>query len=127
MKTLLRLIVGVAFALASVTASAQESHVIPVSLANIAKENSIINGKNAKTCQRLSLAIGCTQAQACTAASAAGGASCTAAQARAAKARIWLLTQPGREEYTIFGIVEPAFDDQVAAVPGESPLTEPAG
>ena len=58
-----------------------------------------------RTCLRLGLAEGCTQAQACVAANAAGGASCTAAQARAANARIYPITQAGREEFITFEFI----------------------
>jgi hypothetical protein len=102
-------------------ANAQESYSIPATASQVTDVTSIAIAKNKKTCVRLGLAIGCTQAQACTAANAAGGASCTAAQARNANARIFVSsTQAGREEYVSFQIVLPAFQDQIAAVPGQT-------
>jgi hypothetical protein len=68
---------------------------------------------NRATCLRLGLPAGfsdaanCTQAQACIQAGAVGGASCTAAQARAENARIYPNTTAGREEAMVFEGVVP--------------------
>src|SRR5687767_9696001 len=99
MKKILPLI---AFVLLAGPASAQvETYAVPGSAANVATLTSVISFRNRETCERWSLATTCTQAQACTAANAIGGSSCTAANARAANARIFPLTQAGREEYVI--------------------------
>jgi hypothetical protein len=53
--------------------------------------------QNADVCTRAKLATNCTQADACVALNVPGGASCTAAQANAADARIFTNTLSGRE------------------------------
>jgi len=98
------------------SAQAQETYSLPASAGNVTTLTDVISFFNAQTCQGFSLAPNCTQAQACTAANAPGGASCTAAQARGVSARIWPLTQPGREEYTTFQIALPRFQDLVGSV-----------
>ncbi len=105
---------------AAASATAQEAYSISASAQNVTDLTSVVAAKNVKTCLRLGQVAACTQAQACTAASAAGGASCTASQARAVNARIFPATLAGREEYTAFQIVLPAFLDQLAAVPGQA-------
>lgn len=95
-------------------ARAQETYSIPATAGQATTLAAIVAARNGKTCERLGLAIGCTQAQACTAAGAAGGASCTAAQARTANARIWPATQGGREEFVQHGWVAPAFQQAKA-------------
>jgi hypothetical protein len=97
--------------------SAQESYSISASAQQVTDLTNIVTARNEKLCQRFSLALACTQAQVCTAASTPGGASCTAAQARTAGVRIFPLTQAGREEYVTFQIAAPAFNDQKAIVP----------
>lgn len=95
---------------------AQEAYTLNASAGNVTTLTDVISFFNAQTCQGFSLAPNCTQAQACTAANAAGGAGCTAAQARAASARIWPSTQAGREEFTTFQIAAPKFLDLVGSV-----------
>lgn len=118
MKRLLPLIF---LLLAPVVAKAQtENHTIPVSTVNQAKETLVIRRSNRLLCTRWSLSFPCTQAAVCTAAGVVGGASCTAANARAAEARIYdSTTLAGREEFTTFGIAQPAFNDLVAAAVSE--------
>lgn len=119
----MRFRIFVAFFVAVVAAPvfAQENYTVPAQAADVTDLSQVIIVRNEKLCIRLNAGTNgvCTQAQACTAANAAGGASCTAAQARAANARVFIgTTQAGREEYVIFAIVVPAFADQKAAVPG---------
>jgi len=95
-------------------AQAQEVYSLPVGSGNVASLSVVITGRNGALCNRYGLALTCTQAQVCPLAGAAGGASCTAAQARAAKARIFPLTQAGREEFTTFEIALPKFLELVA-------------
>jgi hypothetical protein len=76
---------------------AQETYSVSYSAANVARFNRVRVAINKVTCNRLGLTDTCTQAEACTAANAAGGASCTAAQAKAANARIYGDSQPERE------------------------------
>lgn len=101
----------------AVSAQAQaETYSLNASAGNVTTLTDVISFFNAQACQQLALAPACTQAQACTAASAPGGASCTAAQARGANVRIWPLTLAGREEYTTFQIALPRFQDLVGSV-----------
>ena len=106
---------------------APETYSIPATTNRVTQLIQVVNMRNEKTCLRLWKQAGtnpwtpsttCTQAQACVVAGATGGASCTAAQARNAGARIWVQTQSGREEFVTFGIAAPSFDDQYNAVPG---------
>lgn len=90
-------------------AEAQETYNIPATAGQVANLTNIVSTANARTCLRLTGAESCTQAAACTTANAPGGASCTAAQARGANARIYPLTQAGREEYVIFVFTAPQF------------------
>jgi hypothetical protein len=69
----------------------------------------MVAANNNSVCAAVDLASGCTQAQACTAANATGGASCTAAQARNANVRIFPQTFAGREEFFQFRIALPKF------------------
>lgn len=114
MRRLLPLVV--LFVLVGISAEAQETYSLSASAGNVTTLTDVISFFNAQTCQGFSLAPNCTQAQACTAANAPGGSSCTAAQARNANARIWPLTQAGREEYTTFQIAMPRFLDLVGSV-----------
>jgi hypothetical protein len=77
--------------------------------------------KNREQCRRLGLASTCTQAQACTAANAPGGASCTAAQARQAGCRIWPDTEAGRLEFITFnpGWLADLFKSAKASTPAQ--------
>lgn len=118
MRKLIPLFVIVLLGLAGL-AQAQETYSLPASAGNVTSLSNQITAMNAMTCLSKSAAGGatCTQAQACTAYSAPGGASCTAAQARSAGARIWPLTQPGREEYVTFIITLPRFLDLDGGLP----------
>ena len=92
---------------------AQETWTIgPVPAPYVTKATLKIFTINLRTCKRLSTApsnptpaFNCTQAQACVAALAVGGAACTPAQARAANARIFPNTQAGREEIVTFNAI----------------------
>jgi hypothetical protein len=94
-------------------AQAQTSYTITTQ--NAAQDLRIERGRivaNEETCQRQGYPVGCTQAQACVPVGrppCAGGASCTAAQARAAacNARIYPNTQAGREEMLAFETMIP--------------------
>lgn len=109
-------LLAVVLVLVACVASAQETYSISANANQVSRLTKYETVQNAKTCLSFALSIGCTQAQACTAAGAAGGASCTAAQARAANARIFPATQAGREEFLIFVIILgfgiPEFDRQ---------------
>jgi hypothetical protein len=91
---------GLVLLLGASSAMAQESYCYNATAPQQAKVVKAIDRKNATTCTRLALAVGCTQAQACTAANTPGGAACTPAQALAANVRIFDgTTQPGRQEF----------------------------
>lgn len=90
-------------------AAAQETYSIAATAGQVADLASIVAGFNQGRCKALNLATNCTQAQACVAANAAGGASCTAAQARAAGARIYGNSQSEREDYVLRELVQPEF------------------
>lgn len=92
-----------------------ENYTIPASAGQVTQLTEIVNAVNLETCFRFGKAAGCTDTGAggtCVAAQANGGASCTPGQARAADARIFPLTQAGREEYVIFKIAAPTFVSQ---------------
>jgi hypothetical protein len=113
-----KLLFLVTLMLVGVQAQAQESYSLNVTAQQVTDLTAVIDMTNGQTCIRWGLAVGCTQAQACTAASAAGGSSCTAAQARAAKARIFPQTLAGREEFVTHMIAVARFielRDQVPA------------
>lgn len=97
---------------------AQETYSLAATAQQVSDLTIVVAIENERTCIRLGQAASCTQAQACTAANAAGGASCTAAQARAATARIWPATQAGREEFVTFAIAAPRFQDLKAGTIG---------
>lgn len=86
----------------------------------------IITSRNERLCTRLAAVGGfsCSQAQACTAALLKGinvtnGASCTAQNARASNVRIWPnATVADRNEYVLFQIATPSFNDQKAFING---------
>ena len=88
---------------------AQETYSIGGSAGQVTDLAAVVQATNERTCESWALAITCTQAQSCTAASAVGGSGCSAAQARAAKARLYPATQAGREEFVTFVIVAPVF------------------
>lgn len=98
--------------------TAQEAYTINASAGQVASLSDIVAGYNNQTCLKFALVIGCTQAQACTAANAAGGSGCSAAQARAANARIFPQTLAGRDEYVTFQIAAPTFLSQKAGIVG---------
>lgn len=98
--------------------SAQETYSVSGSAGQVGDLQQYLLAQNRTTCALLNLAITCTQAQACTAANAPGGASCTAVQARGANVRIWPDTQAGREEYVTFGVAAPKLAEIRAVVPG---------
>jgi len=100
--------------LATPNAIAQESYTVPISAGNQLTMTDIVRMHNEKICWRLGLADNCTQAQACTAANAAGGASCTAAQARAVAARVYTNNTAGREEFHIQETAVPALAIKIA-------------
>lgn len=111
------IVLGAATVLAAVGLSvlAQEAYTVPPTGNGTAQQQAdltaIVAAYNANTCEGLKLATSCTQAQACTAANAAGGASCTAAQARAANARIWPNTTAlERSEFVTFVYATPSFN-----------------
>lgn len=100
-----RLILSLSILLFAGIASAQETYTINVG-GTTGNRNSIVGmielGRlqgNADTCLRAVLPASCTQAQACTALGVAGGASCTAQDAIAARARIYPSSQAGRESF----------------------------
>src|SRR5690349_13440752 len=101
-------------------AEAQESYTASATVGQVADFRQYVLAINRGTCRKYSLAATCTQAQACTAANAAGGASCTAAQARAASARIWPDTQAGREEFMTFVWLVPKFNEAKSSLPSQA-------
>jgi hypothetical protein len=96
-------------------AAAQESYTVSAGAENVATLSVVMAALNGDSCARYSLARTCSQAQVCAAANAAGGSSCTAAQARAAGVRIYPITFAGREEFLSFGIALPKFLELVAS------------
>lgn len=88
---------------------AQENYTVPATAGQVADLASIVAGFNQGRCKALNLLVNCTQAQACVAANAPGGASCTAAQARGVGARIYGNSQAEREDFVIREIVLPDF------------------
>jgi hypothetical protein len=115
-----RLTLAVILALAAplVYAQSAENYTIPASggaSGVVAQLTEIVNAVNLETCFRWGKLSGCTDTGAsgtCVAAGAAGGSSCTAAQARTANARIFPQTEVGRGEYTIHRIATPEFEKQ---------------
>jgi hypothetical protein len=100
----------------AVPALAQESYSFSATAAQVARINRARMVHNVAVCFRFNLAATCTQAQACTAAQAPGGAACTAAQARSANVRIYPATQAGREEAMIFEGVVPWVNSSASGV-----------
>lgn len=113
----LKLVALAVFLLAGFEVEAQETYTINGSAGQVADLRQYVLAINRGQCRRLALAITCTQAQACTAANAPGGASCTAAQARGAGARIWPDTQAGREEFVTFQWIAPHFIEAKSSLP----------
>lgn len=102
-------------------AAAQETYSIAANANQVTDLTAIVSAANGGVCNSLNLALSCTQAQACTAANAPGGSSCTAAQARGANVRIYPQTQAGREEFVLFVIAGPRFAElRASAVPAFS-------
>lgn len=95
--------------LAGGSAFAQESYSLSFSANQVNNLDRDRASNNRQTCVKLGQVSTCTQAEACAAARAPGGASCTAAQARAANVRIYPATQAGREEFLTFSVVIPEF------------------
>lgn len=110
------LLLVVTLLIVAASSEAQETYSLPASAGNVTTLTEIITYANGNVCASLNLARTCTQAQACTAASVTGGASCTAANARAAKVRIYPLTTAGREEYSQFEIAQPRFNELAASL-----------
>lgn len=106
-----------AFVLVGAGVEAQETYSLAATSVQVADLRQYVLAINRGQCRRLGLAITCTQAQACTAANAPGGASCTAAQARNSGARIWPDTQAGREEFVTFQWTAPRFLEARASLP----------
>ena len=109
----MRRLLFLALVLIAAPAYAQETYSLAATAGQVTNLSLIAAGQNERVCKRLALAITCTQAQACTAANAPGGSSCTAAQARGVDARIYPATQAGREEYVLFKIAGPSFTTQL--------------
>jgi hypothetical protein len=106
--------------LAAVAAEAQETYSLPAGAGNVTTLTIVVAGANGDVCARYSLPRTCTQAQACVASNTAGGASCTANQARANNVRIYPLTFAGREEFVTYGIALPGF---LALIPSQNTET----
>jgi hypothetical protein len=94
-------------------ASAQENYCQAANTSQTLKVERRRLRVNRDTCLRLNAAGGatCSQAQACTAAGAAGGAGCSTAQARAANAEIFANSEAGRTTMIAQTIILPAFVD----------------
>lgn len=75
-----------------------------------------------RLCARYLLIKGstCTQAALCTAANAAGGASCSNSQARAAGVRLYPSTLSGREEFLTFDWIAPVFQVRKASAQADA-------
>lgn len=99
-------------------AAAQESYSTTATAQQVSDLRQHVLALNRVTCRRLQLTAACSQAQACVAANAAGGASCTAAQARAANVRIWPDAQAGREEFIMWTWIVPRMLEARAALAG---------
>lgn len=97
------------FILVSVPAAAQESYTVNSSAAQVVRLTKAVTIQNRQTCASQGFPASCTQATICVQVNAAGGASCTAAQARASNVRIYPNTLAGREEFITFALIVPAF------------------
>lgn len=93
---------------------AQEAYAVNATAGQVTRLTKAVTIQNRQTCASSGFSANCTQAQVCTQANAAGGASCTAAQARAANVRIYPNTLARREEFVTFGLVVPAFQQLTA-------------
>lgn len=107
------------FVLAGLSVQAQETYSIAGTVGQVSDLRQYVLGINRNTCARLQQVAACTQAQACTAAGAQGGASCTAAQARSANARIWPDTLAGREEFLLNVWIAPRFQEAKSGLPAQ--------
>lgn len=90
-------------------AQSQESYAVNATVGQVTRLTKAVTISNRQTCAANGFPAACTQAQLCVQVNAAGGASCTAAQARAANVRIYPGTLAGREEFVTFALVVPAF------------------
>lgn len=90
-------------------AQSQESYTVNSSAAQVVRLTKAVTIQNRQTCASQGFPASCTQATICVQVNAAGGASCTAAQARASNVRIYPNTLAGREEFVTFSLVVPAF------------------
>jgi hypothetical protein len=117
-----RLIFAVLVLLVAGVASAQETYSIDLTAPQVASLN---NGRllmNRATCMAKGLAYDCTQAQACVAYNAEGGAACTAAQANAAGCRIYAGTLAGRQAFIGLVLVKgplASYDAQTIQLDGD--------
>jgi len=109
-----RLVILAALVLAPAFVHAQETYSLTAGAGNVTTLSVVITSLNAAICARAGQVATCTQAQACSGIGVAGGAGCNATQARAANARIYALTQPGREEFVTWEIAVPRFLSMVA-------------
>jgi hypothetical protein len=98
--------------------SGQETYSVAATANQVSNLTTAIASMNQELCDRYTLGQNCTQAQACTAVNAAGGAACTPAQARTANVRMWPNTQAGREEFVTFYLIAPRFQDLVSGTVG---------
>lgn len=105
----MRWILAVLMFFVAASVSAQETYSQNATANQVVDLRAALTADNETICEAKGLLETCTQAQVCVAANVAGGASCTAAQARAAKVRIYPDTQAGRDEYVLHGLVSPAF------------------
>jgi hypothetical protein len=97
-----KILLGLILLLPAAT-SAQETYSVAVNANQQARVERERTRRNTTTCLRLNAGTGgvCTQAQACVAAAATGGASCNAAQAQAVNAEIIANTTAGRQQVFI--------------------------
>jgi hypothetical protein len=101
---------------------AQESYSVSLTAPQVA---SLDNGRilhNRAVCLGKNLPIGCTQAQACVAYGAAGGAACTAGQANAADCRIFNANLAAREAFVSLQLVKKPladYDAQTVTLAGD--------
>jgi len=109
-----RLLLLVVLSFIPAFAEAQESYNVAATAGQVTRLTKAVTIQNRQTCGASGFPASCTQAQVCTFVNAAGGASCTAAQARAANVRIYPNTLAGREEFVTFALVVPAFQQLVS-------------
>lgn len=99
-------------------AESQETYSGPANAEQMAGVTDMVNIVNRKLCKSLGLASGCSQGLACTTVvpPAAGGASCSPAQARNAGVRIFPQTFAGREEFFQWRIALTKFNELRAEI-----------